>query len=240
MYLRYSRFQSPIVGAWPVRESSPIIEVIIKSARRTGASRLYLSPLLPLALGWMKKRRQKDVKAPPSPLRLFGVFAWISAVTIGGGYAMVPVIGSILEKRGWATEDEFYDIFAAAQSFPGPLAYTTALVAGRKLGGPAGAAASAIGVILPPFIAIVAVATLLGRFGELPPVKAFLDGAGATVPGLVAAMLWKIAKRRSWTVPRAVGTAAAAAALILAPRESLPIFLGSCAILYLVEKRWNS
>jgi chromate transporter len=188
----------------------------------------------------MSMRDKGNAKTEPSPLRLFGVFAWISAVTIGGGYAMVPVIGSTLEKRGWIEEEEFYDLFAAAQSFPGPLAYTTSLVVGRKLGGPAGAAASAIGVVLPPFIAIVAVATLLGRFGELPPVKAFLDGAGATVPGLVAAMIWKLTKGRSWTIARAVGTLAVAAALILAPRASLPIFLGSCAILYLVEKRWNS
>jgi chromate transporter len=152
----------------------------------------------------------------------------------------VPVIGSALEKRGWTTEEEFYDLFAAAQSFPGPLAYTTALVAGGKLGGTAGAAASAAGVVLPPFVAIIAVAAALGSFGELPPIKAFLDGAGATVPGLVAAMIWKIAKGRTWTVPRAIGAVAAAAGLILEPRLCLPIFLGAVAVLYLVEKRWNS
>jgi chromate transporter len=176
----------------------------------------------------------------PSPLRLFGVFAWISAVTIGGGYAMVPIIGSALEKRGWVAEDEFYDLFASAQSFPGPLAYTTALVAGRRLGGAAGAAASAAGVLIPPFFAIIAVSALLGRFGELPPVRAFLDGAGATVPGLVAAMIWKMGKGRAWTAGRAIGTLALAAALIVAPRLCLPIFLGACAVLYFVERRWKS
>jgi chromate transporter len=188
----------------------------------------------------MKTKEGERAKIKPTPLRLFGVFAWISAVTIGGGYAMVPVMGSALEKRGWTTEEEFYDLFAAAQSFPGPLAYTTALVAGRKLCGPAGAAASGVGVVLPPFIAIVAVAALIGQFGEQPAVKAFLDGAGATVPGLVAAMIWRLAKGRAWTAVRIAGTLGIATLLILAPKASLPIFLGACALLYLVEKRWNS
>lgn len=176
----------------------------------------------------------------PTPWRLFRVFFGISAVTVGGGYAMVPVIGSALEKRGWVGEEEFYDLFATAQSFPGPLAFTTALVAGRKLGGAAGAAAGALGVLLPPFAAIVLVGALIGRFGDLPAVRAFLDGAGATVPGLVAAMVFKMAKNRKWSLPRVLGVAVLALALVLAPKASLPVFLGGSALCYLLERRWNS
>ena len=188
----------------------------------------------------------KEAAAPnapgnePTPWRLFRVFFGISAVTVGGGYAMVPVIGSALEKRGWVGEEEFYDLFATAQSFPGPLAFTTALVAGRKLGGAAGAAAGAFGVLLPPFAAIVLVGALIGRFGDLPAVRAFLDGAGATVPGLVAAMVFKMAKNRKWSPPRILGVAVLALALVLAPKASLPIFLGGTALFYLLERRWNS
>lgn len=176
----------------------------------------------------------------PTPRRLFGVFFGISAVTIGGGYAMVPVMGSALEKRGWVTEAEFYELFATAQSFPGPLALTTAIVAGKRLAGTAGAAAGFVGVMLPPFAAVVAVGALMGSFGELPAVKAFLDGAGATVPGLVAAMVFKMAKGRKWLPLRVLALAAFALALILAPGASLPIFLGGVALLYLAERRWAS
>jgi chromate transporter len=189
----------------------------------------------------MKPMRDDTVaSAPPTPWRLLGVFAWISTVTVGGGYAMVPVIGSALEKRGWIGEEEFFGLFATAQSFPGPLAFTTALIVGKKLCGPAGAAAAGLGVVIPPFLAIIAVGALLGRFGEIPAVKAFLDGAGATVPGLVAAMIWKMAKGRAWNAGRVVGLLALAAALILAPKASLPIFFAGIALLYLMEKRWAS
>jgi chromate transporter len=153
---------------------------------------------------------------------------------------MVPVIGSALEKRGWIEEKEFYELFATAQSFPGPLAFTTAIIVGKKLSGPAGACAAAVGVVIPPFLAIVLVGALIGRFGELPAVAAFLDGAGATVPGLVAAMILKMAKGRDWNANRAIGTAALAAGLVLAPKASLPVFFAGVALLYLMERRWAS
>jgi chromate transporter len=177
--------------------------------------------------------------APPTLLTLFGVFFGISAVTLGGGYAMVPVIGSALEKRGWVGEAEFFDLFAQAQSFPGPLAFTTALMVGKRLLGAKGATASGLGVILPPFAAIVLVGALLGRVGQLPPVRHFLDGAGATVPGLVAAMIWKVARSRKWNLPRVAATVALTAALSAFPGLTLPIFFGALLLLYFMETRWK-
>lgn len=176
----------------------------------------------------------------PSPWALFCVFAGISAVTVGGGYAMVPVIGQALEKRKWLDEDEFYRLFARAQSFPGPFAFTTALIVGGKLAGPAGAAAAGIGVVIPPFGALVLVGVALGRIGDYPAVKSFLEGAGATVSGLVAAMVWKIARKRSWNALRAVSTIVLAFVLALLPSLTLPIFLAAAFCLYFVERRCTS
>jgi chromate transporter len=153
---------------------------------------------------------------------------------------MVPVIGRALEKRGWIDEDEFYRLFARAQSFPGPLALTTALIAGGKVSGPAGAAAAATGVVLPPFGALILVGAALGRAGQLPVVKSFLAGAGATVPGLVAAMVWRIARKRSWNAGRAIATLGLAVALALLPGLTLPVFLGAAFLLYLAERRCRS
>jgi chromate transporter len=176
----------------------------------------------------------------PGPLRLFGVFFSISALTIGGGYAMVPVIGSALEKRRWVGEAEFLDLFAVAQSFPGPLAFTTALIAGRRLAGVRGALAAGLGVLLPPFGAIVLVGAVLARVGQLAPVKNFLAGAGATVPGLVAATIWKMTKTRKWTVLRAAAAISLAVLLCLLPGLTLPVFFGAVALLYLAEIKWSS
>lgn len=176
---------------------------------------------------------------PPTPWCLFWMFAWINTVTLGGGLAIVPVMGRSLQKRGWLTEDDFWDIFARAQAFPGPSALTAAMLASIRLCGFWGAVAAFFGVVLPPFLAIILVSSLLSKYGSLPEVKRFLAGAGAVVPGLVAGMVWRIAKRRSWTALRIVEVVALTMLLILFPTMSLPILLGGLAALYVVEGLWN-
>lgn len=176
---------------------------------------------------------------PPTPWRLFWLFAWINTVTLGGGYAIVPVIGTSLQKRGWLSEDDFWDIFARAQAYPGPSALSTAMLSSIKLCGFWGAVAAFFGVVLPPFLAIILVSSLLTRYGSLPAVKRFLAGAGAVVPGLVAAMVWRTAKRRSWSTPRIVELIALTVLLILFPSLSLPILLGGIVALYVLEGPWK-
>ncbi len=188
----------------------------------------------------MKKGTAAENPKAPASAGLFFLFFGISAITVGGGYAMVPVIGSTLEKKGWVGEEDFFDLFAQAQSFPGPLAFTTALLVGKRLAGAKGAAAAGLGVMLPPFGAIVLVAALLGQIGELPPVRNFLKGAGATVPGLVAAMIWKVAKMRAWTPFRAISAIALSLLLCLLPAFTLVVFFAAILVLYFMEIRWNS
>ncbi|HPU59474.1 MAG TPA: chromate transporter, partial [Defluviitoga tunisiensis] len=50
---------------------------------------------------------------------LFKVFAQIGVLTFGGGYAMLPMIQEeIVDKRGWATDEEILDYYAIGQSTP--------------------------------------------------------------------------------------------------------------------------
>ena len=43
-------------------------------------------------------------------LDLFLTFAKLGACTFGGGYAMLPILQrEVVEKRGWATEDQLAD-----------------------------------------------------------------------------------------------------------------------------------
>ena len=56
-------------------------------------------------------------------LEAFGIFFKIGAFTIGGGYAMVPLIeNEIVTKRNWISKDDFVDLLAISQSAPGILA----------------------------------------------------------------------------------------------------------------------
>jgi len=171
----------------------------------------------------------------PTPMGLFWLFAKINTVTLGGGYVIVPVTATSLEKKGWMSEPEFYDLFARAQAFPGPLALSSALLSGIRLCGFRGAVAAFFGVVLPPFFALILVSGFITSYGSLPALKRFLEGAGAVVPGLVAAMIWKTASKRTWNPMRAFETAALAVTLVLFPAYSLPILLLGIAALYCIE-----
>jgi len=175
----------------------------------------------------------------PTPLGLFLTFAGVTTVTLGGGYVIVPVMGRALEKRGWMEESRFYDIFARAQAFPGPQALSTSILVSRDLCGFPGAVAASLGVVLPPFLVIILVSKLISDYGSLPAVRGFLEGAGAVVPGVVAAMIWRTAMRRKWNVRKIAGLSALAALLILFPSASLPILLGGILVLYLTEALWK-
>ena len=64
---------------------------------------------------------------------LFWTFFKIGAFTFGGGYAMLPILQrEVVEKKGWATEEELTDYFAVGQCTPGIIAVNTATFIGYK------------------------------------------------------------------------------------------------------------
>jgi len=182
-----------------------------------------------------KDEAGKPVGPPPTPMGLFWLYAKINSVTLGGGYVIVPVMATSLEKKGWMSERDFYDLFARAQAFPGPLALSSALLSGIRLCGFPGAVAAFFGVVLPPFFALILVSGFISSYGSLPVLKRFLEGAGSVVPGIVAAMIWKTGSKRAWNPLRALETAGLAFILILFPAYSLPILLIGIAVLYCTE-----
>jgi len=168
---------------------------------------------------------------------VFSLFFGISALTIGGGYVMVPVIQRAVEKKGWLPEAEFYDLFAAAQSVPGPMALNAATFVGGRVAGLKGFIAGATGILLPPFTAILLVSSLVGAAGEHPLLRGFLDGAFAVVPGLVAALGLNMVRKRRWKKRRALLTLLGSAALILAGPWAVPVFFIVIVVSRLAEGR---
>ena len=90
--------------------------------------------------------------------QIFGVFAKIGAFTIGGGYAMIPLIQAELGRRAWISEEELPDIVAISQSAPGVMAVNISIFAGHRLRGVKGSVAATLGSILPSFVIILAIA----------------------------------------------------------------------------------
>ena len=86
---------------------------------------------------------------------MFFAFARIGGLTFGGGYAMLPMLQrEVVEKRGWATEEELMDYYAIGQCTPGVIAVNTATFIGQKYRGDLGGIVCTLGVVFPSLIII--------------------------------------------------------------------------------------
>lgn len=131
-----------------------------------------------------------------TPWRLFKIFASVSAVTIGGGYAMIPVIKEyIVDKYKVLDEDEFMNVIAQAQTVPGVIAINTAIILGKKVSGIPGALAASLGAMLPPFFIILVVANFFENFSEISIVKGFFFGARVGVTVILANLSYQLIKK---------------------------------------------
>ena len=129
-------------------------------------------------------------------LSLFSTFFKIGAFTIGGGYAMLPLIQrEVAEKRKWIDESVMLDIVAIAESTPGPIAINTATFVGTRISGFWGAFSATLGTVLPSFMIIIALSKVLGVVMEYEPVRFAFDGIRAGVIALIVKALWGMAKQ---------------------------------------------
>jgi chromate transporter len=179
-------------------------------------------------------------KPPPSFLSLFWTFFVISAVTIGGSYAIVPVMASRFARRGWMEERTFYDLFALAQAVPGPTTLTTAVFTGQRLLGVTGAAAAFLGIMLPPVVSIILVSLLYSAVAGDPIVQGFLTGSYGTVIGLVAALLVRMLRARRWRVHEVVLSVLCFGALLAFRSWALPIVIATVILVRLGALLWKS
>lgn len=199
-------------------------------------------PTMPVAPGSALASDNPSPDTPsskPSARSAFFLFFKASALTLGGGVAIVPVIGRELRRRSWMTEDEFYTFFSLSQALPGPLALSTSVLVGRRLAGPMGALAGALGMLLPPTLSIMAIAALVAPISQHPMAKDFFQGAYYSVPGLSLALLYRmVAKGKNH--PAVLIAACALTALFIAfPTWILPIFFGAAVLWYCGGLIWK-
>ncbi len=138
-------------------------------------------------------------KSEASLSNLFLVFMKIGAFTIGGGYAMIPLIKDELDKRKWIGEDELPDIIALAQSAPGILAVNVSIFTGYKIKGIKGSIAATIGSVLPSFIIILTIAMVFTNFQDNEIVIRIFKGIRPVVVALIAAPMISMAKKSDKT-----------------------------------------
>ena len=120
-------------------------------------------------------------------LTLFLTFFEIGAVSFGGGYAMISLIREKVISFGWMTEGELLNVIAVAESTPGPIAVNMATFVGAREGGLLGSLVATLGVVLPSFIIILIIASLIKNLLKYAGVTAFLGGVRPSVVGLILA-----------------------------------------------------
>lgn len=127
-------------------------------------------------------------------LELLLTFFKIGFFTIGGGYAMIPLIQQELMVNQWITAQEFVDIIAIAEMTPGPIAVNSATFIGYKTAGVLGALVATTAVTLPSLVIILSFAKVLERYQEHPIMKSVFAGIRPAVAGLIISAAWFIAR----------------------------------------------
>ncbi len=162
---------------------------------------------------------------------MFITFFKIGAFTLGGGYAMLPIIQKeVVEKKKWIGETEFLDMVAISQSAPGPLAVNISAFVGQKMKGLMGLITSTLGAILPSFIIIILVASVFLGIENSPVVQRVFQGIRPAVVALIAVPVISMGKtakvnKKNFIIPLS-------AAVLVAIFKITPIYviLGAAAI----------
>ena len=125
----------------------------------------------------------------------FKTFFKIGAFTLGGGYAMIPIIESeVVDKHKWISKDEFLDLIAVAQSCPGVFAINMSTFVGYRLKRTWGALCASLGAALPSFVIILAIAIGFRKIMDVAWVEAMFRGIRPAVVALIAVPTFNLAK----------------------------------------------
>ena len=119
----------------------------------------------------------------------------IGLFTIGGGYAMIPMIEEeVVRKRNWVSREEFLDLIAIAQTCPGVFAINISIFIGYKIKRTPCALVASLGTALPSFLIILLIAMFFYQFQDNRVINAIFQGLRPAVTALVAIPVFTLAR----------------------------------------------
>ena len=150
-------------------------------------------------------------------LDLFLTFAKVGVFTFGGGYAMISMIeNNCVERKKWITHDEMMNVTVIAESTPGPIAINAATYVGYKQAGFIGAVIATLGIVLPSFLIIFAISSLLDHFLEITIIASAFKGIKVAVGILILdAAITMIKKMHKKLLPRVIMLCSFAAMMLI-------------------------
>lgn len=118
---------------------------------------------------------------------LFSTFLRIGALSIGGGYAIIPLIqDQVVNSKGWLSLREYTDIITISQMTPGPLVVNTASFVGIRIAGIFGAIVATLGSILSGFIISILLYNFFKKNKDIDSIANILKGLRSGSVGLIA------------------------------------------------------
>ena len=146
----------------------------------------------------------------PTLLELYLVFFRVSAITIGGGYVMFPMLKrEVVDGQGWISDEEMVDYYALGQSIPGIIAMNTSTLIGYRKRGIPGALSAAAGMATPSLVVILLIAAFLTPYFDRPVVQKAFAGIRAAVLAMIVMAVVQVAGKsvNSWArITIAIGT----------------------------------
>ncbi len=129
-------------------------------------------------------------------ITLFMIFFYIGLFTIGGGYAMLPLLEKeVVFRHKWLNHEELLDVFALGQSTPGIIALNVSTFVGVKQCGIIGGIFATAGMIMPSLIIISILASFISSINQYPLIVSIFAGIRAVVAGLLICTVYKLGKR---------------------------------------------
>lgn len=133
-------------------------------------------------------------------LQLFGSYFKIGLFSIGGGLAMVPLLVTEFERRGWLSPDEFFEILTLSQMTPGAIAVNAATYVGHDVGGFMGSVFATTGLAAPSVLLIIALFPILLKLKNNTWKDAFFSGMKPVTIALILFAGYTIIKETFWVV----------------------------------------
>lgn len=120
-------------------------------------------------------------------LTLFIRFFQIGLFSIGGGYAIIPLIQEqVVHAYNWLTIQEYTDIITISQMTPGPLVVNTASFVGIRIAGFPGAVAATVGSILSGFCISIFLYNFFKKHKNIESISNVLKALRSSSVGLIA------------------------------------------------------
>lgn len=119
-------------------------------------------------------------------LELLWAFLRIGFFSIGGGYAVIPMIEEVVVRQnGWVGRQAFTDMITISQMTPGPLAVNISTFTGMQIAGIPGALTATLGCVISGILIAVCLHRFFQKHRESAYVFEILNGLKAASLGLI-------------------------------------------------------